>query len=438
MLDQLVNTMTDRTNAPYVDTSETSHEWAERVGQEHDTWHRPDGGGSMPVVSVEGNLNVYLAYSSVIKQAPLWGVERPVVGSVYDLTVNGEYAGRQIHVSGQRNAEGEWSYHQNTDGTQNWVEFANVDLDGVDYKAMLTPLEGQVVTFGWSLYDGDKPPPPPAPVVTSMVPDPVPFSTVVEDARVYGTGFVDGSVVYWGLSTPGERATTFISDTELSFELAPQGVAGSYQVLVRNPDGQESDPLTVEVPGPPPTVTSVSPNIAAQHDMTVRDVTVVGTGFKLVGATRVFIGTVEQNQGSVYVANATTLEFDLAANMGLVEGEHLLTVQNPDGGVSNGIPFTITPGFAPTLTSVTPNTSVAGVGSELTVIGTDFAPVLGFAYLDAVGTILTNGNTGSVSPTEASVPSPTTLPPGDYFFKVFHGDSNRWGSAVSLPFTVTP
>jgi hypothetical protein len=41
--------MPDRTNAPYDPAAaETSHEWATRVGQEHDTWHRSEGGGPPP------------------------------------------------------------------------------------------------------------------------------------------------------------------------------------------------------------------------------------------------------------------------------------------------------------------------------------------------------------------------------------------------------
>jgi hypothetical protein len=43
--------MTDRTNAPYdPEAAETSQEWAARVGQEHDTWHKPDDGGSPPTI----------------------------------------------------------------------------------------------------------------------------------------------------------------------------------------------------------------------------------------------------------------------------------------------------------------------------------------------------------------------------------------------------
>lgn len=132
----------------------------------------------------------------------------------------------------------------------------------------------------WHRPDGGTEPPA-ALTVTSMTPNPVPYSTIVT-GKVIGTGFVDGAMVYWGLTTPGERATTFISATELDFQLSAQAVSGNYKVEVWNPDGSKSNKLTVPVaPKPTPTmpvITSTDPvSIIAAVPTLVR---VLGTDFK--------------------------------------------------------------------------------------------------------------------------------------------------------------
>jgi hypothetical protein len=173
--------------------------------------------------------------------------------------------------------------------------------------------------------------------VTSMVPNPVPQNTSLPDARIHGTGFVDGALVFWGLTTPAEKTTAFISETELSLSLGAQAVAGNYKMYVRNPDGQQSNQILVPVAAPPPVLTSITPNTGSVTVPSIYDIVAIGTGFTL--ASKVWLG--DQALNSTLYQGSTELRFDIATSLEPV-GEQMVTVRNGPTAISNGLPFTVT------------------------------------------------------------------------------------------------
>lgn len=83
----------------------------------------------------------------------------------------------------------------------------------------------------------------PKPTVTSVAPNTISAAAAIATFTVTGTNFVNGAT---GRTDGLNQPTTFISATSLSFTFDPT-VAGTVQVNVRNPDGQQSTnvPLTV-------------------------------------------------------------------------------------------------------------------------------------------------------------------------------------------------
>jgi hypothetical protein len=138
--------MTDRTNAPYdPEAAETSQEWAARVGQEHDTWHRPDsGGGDTPLGSATGTLSASANYISL--RGPLVGA-LPAVDSVSALTINGTDLGRHQLADAIPTYDGYWTYGN---GYPDLFEVRAKNLDGVDNQAIYDSLNGQTVTVEWT------------------------------------------------------------------------------------------------------------------------------------------------------------------------------------------------------------------------------------------------------------------------------------------------
>jgi len=164
--------------------------------------------------------------------------------------------------------------------------------------------------------------------------------TEVADAPVFGlnlggTGFVDGAVVSFN-GTP--LATTFGSDTSISAQCDIAGIpAGSYDVVVTNPDAQVSNAqaFTITAAVAAPTVASVVPDTAVvgSADFTMQ---VQGSGF-VSGSVVNFWGA---DQVTTFVDSS---QLTAAIGMlGVPEGTYPVTVTNPDAQVSNSQTFTIT------------------------------------------------------------------------------------------------
>jgi hypothetical protein len=136
--------------------------------------------------------------------------------------------------------------------------------------------------------------------------------------------------------------------------------------------------------GPPPTVTSVSPNSGSTLGGTA--VTITGTNFAS-GATATFGGAAATN---VVVVNSTTITATTpAGNAGTVTVTVTLNGQN--GSLTNGYTYVV----VPTVTSVSPNNGPPAGGTAVTITGTNFAAgaTATFGGTAATNVVVVNGTT---------------------------------------------
>jgi hypothetical protein len=82
----------------------------------------------------------------------------------------------------------------------------------------------------------DAAPPGPAPTITSTAPTTSSAAAAAATVTFTGTNYVNGAKI---LVNGAPQTTTFISATSVSFSYNPT-VAGTVQLAVRNPDGQQS------------------------------------------------------------------------------------------------------------------------------------------------------------------------------------------------------
>ncbi|MBI1760082.1 MAG: hypothetical protein HYR56_01470 [Acidobacteria bacterium] len=221
-------------------------------------------------------------------------------------------------------------------------------------------------------------PPNPAPTLANLNPISAIAGSGALTLTVNGANFVNGAVVRWNGT---ERATTFVSATQLRAALAANDVAnvGTATVTVFNPapGGGVSNGLTFTinpVPNPTPALASLNPNTVIAG----------GAGFTLtVSGTNFVSGAAVRWNGADRVTtfvSATQLTAAIPATDIVNIGTAQITVFNPanvsgGGGVSNALTLTINPppNPVPTLTQLQPNQ--IGVGAPaftLTVSGSNF------------------------------------------------------------------
>ena len=83
------------------------------------------------------------------------------------------------------------------------------------------------------------------PTITSIVPDSFVVSTPgPHNFSIFGTGFVEGAKVLWGLTPMVE---TFVSDTQIDSTYGSYGQVDSWLITVTNPDGGRSNGLPYSV-----------------------------------------------------------------------------------------------------------------------------------------------------------------------------------------------
>jgi hypothetical protein len=209
------------------------------------------------------------------------------------------------------------------------------------------------------------------PVITTISPTSVPAGSSAFSLQISGSGFVNGSVIWWNSTA---LTTTFVSATVLKAAV-PAALAasgGSFPITVANPDGQKSGSSNnqVVVNNPVPTITSLSPaSITAGASAT--SVTVMGTGF-LAASVASFGGKAR----ATTVESATELTMALTATDLAVPGQVQVTVANPapGGGTSGPSLFTVNPP-PPVITGVTPGSLlVQSPDTPVTIVGTGFTP----------------------------------------------------------------
>lgn len=206
------------------------------------------------------------------------------------------------------------------------------------------------------------------PVLTSLDPDTATLGDPDVTLRCLGSGFnVDSVIVFNG----GDELTTFVSDSEVTTIVRPStaSVAGSYPVLVRNIDDQETGSLDFTFTAAPVaevTFTSINPNTCPIDggDLWVQ---CIGTGF-VSGDTVVGGGT------DFYTIFNSATRLDALIQPGaLGVGIASMWVRYA-GGNTGEVPFIVTaPAASPrTLTSLNPASGTAGDSVTMQAIGTGF------------------------------------------------------------------
>jgi len=214
-----------------------------------------------------------------------------------------------------------------------------------------------------------------APSLTSINPGTVLAGGADFTLTINGTNFVSGAVARVTIDgVTAERPTEFVSATVLRATVLAQDIVetGTISINVQNPQpgGGTSNSLNINIVNPVPTITTISPNSAAQNSQAFA-LTVNGTNF-VPGATVRWNGV---SKITTFLSS-TQLRAQIPASDLTTAGTPAVTVVNlgPGGGTSNSVNFTIaTPSGIPRITTINPTTvQNDNPGFTLTVNGTSF------------------------------------------------------------------
>ncbi len=298
---------------------------------------------------------------------------------------------------------------------------ANVNLGGLDYLIQQNWVNAAGGFCAMS-YNNT------APVLSSVAPNSGAQGGTV-NVTLTGSNFIAGSTVAVSGTgvTPG--AVTVVSATQMTatFAIAAAATTGGHNVTVTSASGT-SGPVTFNVSGTPPTLTSVAPNSGVQG--TSVNVTLTGTNF-VTGATVAVNGSgVTASNVSVVSPTQITATLAVAANASV--GARNVTVSTASGSSGSAV-FTVTAGAtSPTLASVAPNSGAPGTSVNVTLTGTNF--VAG-ATVGVSGTGVTASSVTVVSATQitATLNIGASAAAGAYNLTVTTGA----GTSGAVPFTVT-
>ena len=220
----------------------------------------------------------------------------------------------------------------------------------------------------------------PAPVISSMFPNPVPGSSTDQGVSIFGSGFVNGSGLKVRVTFPGGQTDLqgtqvhFASSTHLTILINVGTSAANWTAQVINPNGQGSNIFPFTVTAAVPAITNISPNsIPASSNL--QPITINGSNFQN-GATLTF----DPPTGSNLPSTASRLTFISSSQISYQinndndVGTWLVRVNNPNGQSSNWASFSVTPSSAaPTISSLSPN-PVPGSSTDqpVNIFGTGF------------------------------------------------------------------
>lgn len=269
--------------------------------------------------------------------------------------------------------------------------------DDVSLRAKLDAIraEGTDRVDFWSLGSGDPrfweyvrsetgggsppppppPPPPGAPSLASLSPASATAGGPAFTLTVNGSNLSSGSTVRWNGSN---RPTTFVSASQLRAAIPASDIAaqGAAAVTVANAAGV-SNALTFTVAAPPNpgpggfSISALSPNTRPAGGAAF-NLTVDGTGF-VSGAVVRWNGL---NRPGVLQGTTRLIVYIGPGDVASPQTASV-TVANPNGAVSNALPFVVTGSGGgnpiPNLSSLSPNSRAAGGGAfTLTANGAGF------------------------------------------------------------------
>jgi hypothetical protein len=201
---------------------------------------------------------------------------------------------------------------------------------------------------------------------------------------VTGTNYVPNTTV---LLNGTARATTFVSTTQISFQLtaADLTVAQQFTVTLQNPvpggGTVAAGSLFILQPTPTPVITQVSPAQlvagSSQTSITVYGSNLyqqIGTNSYFVTSTILWNGTALTAQGGLGIGSNPYIVATVPASLLTATGTAAITVSSVAStpAVSNSLTVNIVPPPPPTLTSISPNSGPLNTAATVTLVGTGF------------------------------------------------------------------
>lgn len=207
------------------------------------------------------------------------------------------------------------------------------------------------------------------PILRSISPTSVSAGASGQTITLTGTNFFSDSQVQFNGSN---RPTTLVSATQLTIQLSSSDLAqaGSQSLTVVNTEGLgwTSNPLTLTINATNPALTAISPTSATAGS---GPITLTASGANFTSASAIQVNGA--NRATTFVSS-TQLTTTLAAADLAVAGSLSISVNTPStgGGTSGVLTFTVN-NPAPSLSSISPSTALAGgAGFTLTVTGGNF------------------------------------------------------------------
>lgn len=229
----------------------------------------------------------------------------------------------------------------------------------------------------------------PAPTMTAISPASVEAGAATFTLTVNGSNFNNNSVVR---INGVDRATTFVSDTQLSIQInaAEVATAGTISVAVFNPapGGGLTTPVQLPVNNPQPAIVTISPN---SNTTGAAAFTLIVNGTNFISSSVVRFNN--SNRVTTYVSG-TQLQAQITAADIATAGTANISVFNPapGGGTSSATTFAINNAI-PTIGGISPASATAGGSAfTLTVNGTGFVngSIVRFNNIDRATTFVSS------------------------------------------------
>lgn len=208
------------------------------------------------------------------------------------------------------------------------------------------------------------------PLLSTISPTSV-YAGTTYNLTLTGTGFdPKATVEAGGNPVPGTVVVNSATQIVVNSAVFKAQAQGSVPIVVVNPGGLKSNPVSLSVLlYPKPVLSSISPN-SFEEGSTATQITVSGSSF--LSGTSYFVLSNNKKFTCTYSSSAR-LYCNNVDFSGLSQGTETCSIENPDGQSSATINFTITAPNPPTLSSLSPSTAFNNQVVTLTVTGSRLA-----------------------------------------------------------------
>ncbi|MGA3018089.1 MAG: protease pro-enzyme activation domain-containing protein [Bryobacteraceae bacterium] len=216
-----------------------------------------------------------------------------------------------------------------------------------------------------------------APSITSLSPNPMKGSNTAQALTINGTGFVAGLSIKVGTVTYGPSQLTSVSGTKVVLNVTVGTAAQNLAVEAINTAGPASNTAILQVTGPAPAISALSPNPMTGSN-SGQVLTITGTNFQ--SGLTLQVGSTTVTSSQLMSVTATRILVNLV--VGLATRPFAVSVKNPDGQVSNSVNFQVNAPPAPSITSLNPSqVTGSNAAQTLTINGTGFQSGAGLTVL---------------------------------------------------------